>query len=225
MTSLIAAALAFLAIHLAVSGTRLRDAIVSGIGEGPYRGLFSLASIATIVWLCIAFNRATAGHDVPLFDSGHFRDMGVVMIFLAFALAVPGVARRSPTSVGGESTTQVDGVLRITRHPFLWGVMLWSAFHLIANGTLGTAIFFGTFFLVAAIGTRAIDGKMRRNRPAQWRAVAASTSNIPFAAIAAGRNKFAVREYFNWRLGLAVVLFAGFLVFHERLFSVSPFPA
>ena len=45
MTNLIAAALAFLLLHLLVSGTRLRDTITGMIGEGPYMGLFSLATL------------------------------------------------------------------------------------------------------------------------------------------------------------------------------------
>ena len=45
MTTLIAAAAVFLAIHLLIAGTRVRDVISGTIGEGPYLGLFSLASL------------------------------------------------------------------------------------------------------------------------------------------------------------------------------------
>jgi uncharacterized membrane protein len=224
MTNLIAACATFLVIHLLVSGTRLRDAIVGAIGENPYRGLFAFASLGAIVWMCIAFDHADASQEnTMLFDTGHFRDLGVIVIFLAFVLGVPGVTRGNPTSAG-QDTARIDGVLRITRHPFLWAVTLWSGFHLIATGTLAAVIFFATFFLVATIGTRAIDGKVRRKRPAEWQTISAQTSNVPFAAIAAGRNRFVAREYLDWRLALAVVLFAAFLFGHGYLFSVSPFP-
>ena len=49
MTMLFAAAAAFLLIHLIVSGTPVRDRLVRAIGEGPYMGLFSLASVAISV--------------------------------------------------------------------------------------------------------------------------------------------------------------------------------
>ena len=49
MSLLIAAAATFVLLHLLVSGTRLRDALAARIGEGPYMGLFSLASIAALV--------------------------------------------------------------------------------------------------------------------------------------------------------------------------------
>ena len=66
MPNLIAAATFFVLLHLLVSGTRLRDALVLRLGPGPYMGLFSLASLAGIVWLGFAFAQARsgAGNDV-----------------------------------------------------------------------------------------------------------------------------------------------------------------
>src|SRR4051794_28466006 len=61
MTSLIAAAAFFLLIHFAVSGTRLRQALAGKLGEGPYMGLFSLASVAGLAWLILAFGQARGG--------------------------------------------------------------------------------------------------------------------------------------------------------------------
>ena len=55
MSNLIAAAAAFVLIHLLISGTRVRDALTGAIGEGPYMGLFSVASVACLVWLGVAF--------------------------------------------------------------------------------------------------------------------------------------------------------------------------
>ena len=60
MNNLVAAMAVFLAIHLFISGTRLRDVIVGAIGEKPYMGLFSLLSLGVIVWLAMAFNQAGA---------------------------------------------------------------------------------------------------------------------------------------------------------------------
>ena len=55
MTSLIAAASFFVLLHLLVSGTRVRYALVGRIGAGLYTGLFSLTSVAGLVWLGMAF--------------------------------------------------------------------------------------------------------------------------------------------------------------------------
>jgi uncharacterized membrane protein len=134
----------------------------------------------------------------------------------------------SPTAVRQENVVAKDdavrGVLRITRHPFLWGVASWAAFHLAANGDLASVVLFGTFLALSILGTFSIDAKRRRKLGAQWDAFAARTSNVPFAAILSGRNSFKAGEYFDWRFVLALMIFLAALFGHARLIGVSPFP-
>src|SRR5579864_612175 len=84
MQMLIAAAAVFLAIHLFVAGTRLREAVTGVIGERPYLGLFSLASLGIIVWLAIAYKTAqTLADDRMLYDLGRgVHDMGIPIVAL-----------------------------------------------------------------------------------------------------------------------------------------------
>ncbi|MEI9995976.1 MAG: NnrU family protein [Rhizomicrobium sp.] len=230
MSMLYAAAAVFLGIHLLIAGTRLRDAITATIGEGIYLALFSLASLGAIAWLCIAYNAAQAsGANRALYDLGTgVRDAGIAVVLLAFLIGVPGLMMANPTSVKQEGAAAKDGtvrgILRVTRHPFLWGVALWAAFHLAANGDLASVVLFGTFFALALFGTVSIDAKRRRKLGAAWEGFAARTSNVPFAAILAGRNTFKAREYFDWRFVLALLIFAAVLFGHARVIGVSPFP-
>ena len=224
---LIAAAIVFLAIHFLVSGTRLRDVIVGVIGEGPYMGLFSLTSVAAIVWLCWSYNAAQAsGNDPVLYDFGRIRDLGIFVVLVAFLLGVPGLLMPNPAAVRGEKAADlpVKGVLTITRHPFLWSVTLWSAFHLAANGDEASVILFGSFLLLALFGTFSIDAKRRRKMGARWDAFAARTSNLPFAAAFSGRTRLDWRGILDWRLALALALFVALLFAHLWIFKVSPFP-
>jgi uncharacterized membrane protein len=232
MTNLIAAAAVFLAIHLFISGTTLRDAIVGAIGEKPYMGAFSLLSLVVIVWMAIAFNHAGAmpgsAADPYLYDLGTgARHVAPLVVAIAFLLGVPGLLTPNPTSVNREGLAGkegvVRGVLRITRHPFLWGVALWAADHLTTNGDLAGVIFFGSFLLLALFGTVSIDAKRKRKLGSAWEAFAAQTSNVPFAAILSGRNQFRAGEYFDWRFGVAVLLFVVLLFAHVHIFGVSPF--
>lgn len=230
MTTLVTAAAVFLGIHLLIAGTRARDAITGAIGERAYRGLFSLASIAVIVWLVLAYNAAgpTAGNAV-LYNLGEgVHHLGIPIVALAFLLGVQGLFMANPTAVAGEAAASkegtVKGVLRITRHPFLWGAVLWSAFHLAANGDEASVIFFGTFFLLALFGTFSIDAKRKRKMGAAWDSFAGKTSNIPFAAAIAGRNTFNISESFGWRFWVALFVFLAVLFAHAHLFGVSPFP-
>jgi uncharacterized membrane protein len=233
MANLIEAAVVFLAIHLLIAGTPVRNAIVRSIGEKAYMGLFALASLGVIVWMAMAFNAAGAApgsaSDPFLYSPGQgVRDSAILFVAIAFLIGVPGLLAANPTSVRFKDATPspdlVKGVLRITRHPFLWGVVLWSLVHLAANGDEASVIFFGTFLVLALAGTVSIDAKRRRKMGAAWDGFAAKTSNVPFAAIVSGRNSFSAREFFDWRFVAALILFVVILYGHAYLFGVSPFP-
>ena len=58
--------------------------------------------------------------------------------------------------------------------------------------------------------------------PQRWPAFAAATSILPFAAIAAGRNRLALRELGWWRPVLAVLLWAALIAMHPMAFGVDP---
>jgi len=230
MLMLVTAAAVFLAIHLLVAGTRARDVLTRVLGEQIYLGLFSLASIAAIVWLAMAYNTAQAGLEDPkLYDLGRgVHDLGIPVIALAFWLGAQGLFSANPTAARQEAAATRDGtiqgVLRITRHPFLWGVVLWSAFHLAANGDEASVVLFGTFLLLALFGTFSIDAKRKRKMGANWTTFASKTSNIPFAAVLSGRNTLNIAESFGWRFWAALIIFVALLFAHARIFGVSPFP-
>src|SRR5690606_3670183 len=136
-----------------------------------------------------------------------FAHLGAPVMLLAFLLAFIGLTTANPTSVAGEGRveTPVRGILRITRHPFLWGGILWSGFHLLANGDLAASLLFGTFLLLTALGTRSIHGKRRKALGEKWGGFASQTSNLPFAAILAGRQSLSPGEiaWWQWLGGLA----------------------
>jgi uncharacterized membrane protein len=230
MIWLIAAALTFLLIHLAVSGTTLRDGLTRTIGEGPYMGLFSLASVAALVWLGIAYAHARSDPMQVAYWSvtplTRWIQLGVTL--LAFLLAVPGLLTPNPTSVRQEGALEkpdaVRGMLRITRHPFLWGVALWAAGHLMVNGDRASLILFGTLLVLAISGTYSIDAKRRRKLGDAWNAFAAQTSAIPFAAIVQGRQTLRLGEIGWWRLALAVVLWAALAFAHPYAFGARALP-
>lgn len=224
MLNLIAASACFLFIHFGVSGTRFRDTLVARFGEGPYRGAFSLASLIGLVWMIYTYRHAPTVHlwDQPLGS----RPIAFVLVFFAFLFVVIGVATPSPTQVGMESklaegTDTARGMVRITRHPFLWGVALWALVHLVANGDVASVILFGSLLLLALGGTVAIDAKRRRRFGNGWAQFAQSTSSVPFATILSGRNSIvsALGEIGIVRPLVAVLAYALIFSFHGRLFG------
>jgi uncharacterized membrane protein len=219
MPDLIAACAYFLLIHFWVSGTGLRDVLTGKLGERPYRGLFSLASLIGIAWMVYAYRHSPL---VPTwgFLLG-FRPAAYVLVFIAFFFAVIGILTPSATRVGMESRLdpeQARGMVRITRHPFLWGVALWAATHLIVNGDVASLILFGTLLVLALGGTAAIDAKRRRKFPERWQKFAQATSSVPFAAIARGGNRLtpALGEIGAFRILAALVLYAVAFYVHGR---------
>ena len=226
MTALIAAAVFFVLLHLLVSGTALRGAIVTMIGEAAFMGLFSLASVAGLVWLGWAYGQAR-GTGPVFWDLGAgAKHAAVALVLLAMLLIVPGLTTPNPTSVKQEGALEkpnaVQGMLRITRHPFLWGVAIWALAHLLANGDLPSVILFGSMLALALFGTASIDAKRKRALGARWDAFAGQTSGVPFAAILAGKQTLSVGEIGWWRLLLGVVVWAALLYGHPFLFGVNP---
>ena len=57
---LIIAALVWIALHIGIVGTRLREGIVRSIGERPFRDAFSVLSIPALIWLSRSYNAAAA---------------------------------------------------------------------------------------------------------------------------------------------------------------------
>jgi uncharacterized membrane protein len=224
MLSLILAALFFASIHLGVAGTRLRDVIVGAIGRA-YRVLFSIASLAGLVWLVSAYKHAPY---LPAWGMPEWwKPFAIVLMLPAFLLVVIGLATPNPTSVGQEERVMEEpkGIVRVTRHPFLTGVAIWAAVHLIANGDWSSFVFFATFAVVAGAGTVSIDAKRRRSLgDARWRAFAGRTSILPFGAILQGRNRFSAVEIGAWRPLVGGLAYALMLGGHAHIIGVSPFP-
>jgi uncharacterized membrane protein len=230
MLSLISAAAFFLAIHLLVSGTRVRDALTGRIGLGPYMGLFSLSSVAGLVWLGFAFAQArqAPANDVLWSITPATRLVQIALQLLAVLLVVPSLTTPNPTSVRQEGALDkpdvVRGMLRITRHPFLWGVAIWAAGHLLVNGDAASIILFGALLVLAVLGTVSIDAKRRRALGAKWDAFAAQTSSAPFLAIIQGRQRLDLGEIGWWRILLAVAVWALLAWAHPYLFGVRALP-
>jgi uncharacterized membrane protein len=209
MTNLVLATAAFLATHF-VTSTPLRPALVNKLGEWPYRGVYSLVALITLGWMIWAYAAAPLE---PLWDAT--REITFVLMPIAFILLACGYWR-NPTMVGADKLLKSEdparGMIRITRHPIMWGIMLWAAAHIVARGDLKSLVFFGGFLALAAVGTLAMDARKKTNP--DWPRFAAVTSHIPFVAVAQGRNRIVWREIGWLRPAIGLLLFIGVLTFH-----------
>jgi uncharacterized membrane protein len=226
MRSLFLAVSYFVGIHLFISGTGLRDVIVGRTGEQRFLGLFSLLSLLGMVWMVWAY--ATSDLIVVWTPPAGLRWLAPLLTFVAFVFIVAGLTTLNPTVVGGEAALDapdtVAGALRITRHPFLWGVALWALTHLLVNGDAASMILFGGLLALALIGPGLIDAKRRRRFGSKWEGFAARTSNVPFLAVAQGRNEVRLAEIGWWRVGLGAAVWLGLILIHPWLFGVTALP-
>jgi len=215
---LVVATAAFLLAHF-VSSTPLRGALVARIGEWPYRGLYSAVAFVTLGAMIWAYGNTPR----DALWSG-LREPALVLVPLAFVFVVCGYYR-NPTAVGADKLLKSEdparGMIRVTRHPLMWGIMLWAAAHVLALGEARSLVFFGGFFILAALGTLLIDLRKRTNP--DWARFATATSNVPFVAIAQNRNRLDWREIGWLRPLIGVALFFAFLFAHGWLFGVRPY--
>ena len=223
MIELLPAAALLLATHYGISSTPLRGWLVARIGERPYLILYSVVALGALIWLIVAYRRAPF---IELWTAPAWSAwLPLVVMPFALLLLVCGVSTLNPTAVGAPDTLDqaepARGILRVTRHPFMWGVALWALAHMAANGDAAALVLFGTFAVLALLGTLLIDHKFRARRGSQWQRFAAMTSNLPFAAILVGRQHLVLAEIGWERGGIALALYVVLLALHPWLFGLS----
>ncbi len=228
MIELIVAAAFLLATHYGISSTELRPWLVARIGEQAYLGLYSLIAFGAIGWVISAFVRAPY---IELWPTSAW-SAGVALLVMPFALllAVSGVSTPNPTAVGAppetlEQAQAVRGILRVTRHPLMWGIALWALAHVVANGDFASFVMFGVFAALALVGTLMLDRKYAARRGAEWQRFADASSNLPLEAIVQERQSLVFAEIGWVRVAVALLLYVVLLALHPWLFGLSPFSA
>ncbi len=218
MTHLVLATGTLLVTHY-VASTPLRATLVAAMGKG-YLALYSLVAFAAIGWMVWAFYHAPF---VNLWYAVALRPVPLVVMPFALVFIVCGLLSRNPTLVGRErllkAAQPARGILRITRHPMMWGFALWAASHIVARGDAAAVVFFGGFLVLALAGTWLIDRRKAATLGDDWQRFAVVTSNVPFAAIIAGRNQLKLAEIGWWKILLGLAAYGAFLMLHHRLFG------
>ena len=133
-----------LALFLGVHSTRIvadgwRTATIARVGEKPWKGIYSLLSIAGFVLIVIGYGAARQSPVVLFAPPVWTRHLAALLTIPAFVLLaaayVPG-----------------NAIKRAVGHPMMAGVKVWALAHLIANGTLADVLLFGTFLAWAVLG-------------------------------------------------------------------------
>lgn len=149
MTLLILGLVIFLGVHsLRIVSEDLRTQLRTKLGEGAFKGLYSVLSIAGFVLLVYGYGQArlepTLLWATPLWT----RHLAALLTLPAFVLLVaayvPGNAIKAKL-----------------HHPMVLGVKIWALAHLVANNTLADLLLFGGFLLWAVLSFRAARARDR----------------------------------------------------------------
>ena len=110
-----------------------RQARIDAMGEGPWKGIYSLATLLALVVIVFGYRSADPASlwAPPVWG----RHLAILLILIAFVL-MPFNLRSSRLAP-------------ITHHPFLLAMILWSGGHLLANGEARAVLLFGSFFVWA----------------------------------------------------------------------------
>ena len=143
-----------------------RAGMISRLGAQRWKGVYSLVSILGFILIIWGFAQARYGAAqlwTPPVWARHLNLLVMLVSLILFAAANPKPSHYKA----------------ILHHPMVWGVILWSGGHLLANGTQADAVLFGAFLVWGALDLFAARARDRRERviysAPQWRSTIIAT--------------------------------------------------
>ena len=190
MTLLILGLVLFLGAHVFTILREPRAAAIARLGEGGYKGVYSVVALIGLVLIVYGFGVYRAGGMINVWNPPVWtRHLALLVNLPVFVLLAVG--RRS------------SWLLSVTKHPMLLAVKLWASAHLLANGDLGGMLLFGGFLVWAVLAR--ISAKRRPEEIGRLAAI--------------GRPGFGRRDIVAIVAGLAVYLLVVFWL-HPLLIGV-----
>jgi uncharacterized membrane protein len=113
-----------------------REGLVGKMGAGPYKGLYSLVSIAGFVLIVVGWRDADA--SIIYSPPDYLKHLTYLLVFLALVMLAAAYLPKGRIAAA-------------VKHPMLAGVKLWAFGHLLSNGEVRSLILFGAFLAYAVI--------------------------------------------------------------------------
>jgi len=139
MTILILGLLVFLGVH----STRIfadgwRAAQLKRLGEGAWKGIYSLLSLAGFALIVWGFGLARQEPVVLWTPPVAMRHVAALLTLIAFVLLAAAYVPR-------------NAIKARVHHPMVLAVKVWAFAHLLANGKLADLVLFGAFLAWAVV--------------------------------------------------------------------------
>ena len=156
MTMLIAGVLLWALVHLfPVFLPNARGGLAAKLGEGPFKGLFTLVIVGAITLMVLGWRSVE-------YDGDHVLEYWlrhVTYLILLVSIILFGAAK-------GRSR-----IRSLLRHPMLTGMALWAIGHLLVNNDTRSLVLFGGMLLwsvISIIGLNRRDGDYTPPTPGSW---------------------------------------------------------
>jgi uncharacterized membrane protein len=139
MTVLILGLIVFLGVHsIRIVADDWRSAQLKRLGEGAWKGLYSVLSIVGFGLIVWGFGLAQQQPVVLWVAPTAMRHVAALLTLIAFVLIVAAYVPR-------------NAIKSRLHHPMLLGVKTWALAHLLANGRLADLLLFGAFLAWAVV--------------------------------------------------------------------------
>ena len=172
LVNLIAASLAFVGTHFAMSHP-LRGPMVGALGEKGFAGVYSLISLATFGWMIWAFRQVPpygmnlwSGYDEVSWTLASLLTLVALVLFLGSLRGNPAFPGAVVHPEGAQANPR--GVFAVTRHPMMWGFALWSLAHIMIAPTGRTLVLGLAIGFLALVGAHMQDRKKRELMGERW---------------------------------------------------------
>lgn len=189
MLTLVVGLVLFLGAHsVRVFAEGWRASVIASVGEKPWKGVYSLVSIAGFVLIVVGYGLARRS-PVVLWDQPPvvLRHLAALLTLVAFVLVaaayVPG--------------NQLKAKLH---HPMVLGVKVWALAHLLVNNTVADVVLFGAFLAWAVLDY----GAARKRDQVQGTAYPAGTASRTAVAVVVGTLAWALFAFWLHRVLIGV---------------------
>ncbi len=123
----------FFATHsLRVIAPGFRAGMVSRLGEGPWKGVYSLVSVVAITLIVYSFGQARQVTGMLYYPPIWMSHITILLMLFAMICLVA-------------SCLPAGHIVTKTKHPLILALKIWALSHLLANGETSSVIFFGSF--------------------------------------------------------------------------------
>lgn len=142
MTWMILGLVLFLGVHsVRIVADDWRTQTRARIGAMPWKGLYSLVSIAGFVLMVWGFGQARLQPEVLWTPPVAMRHIAALLVLISFVLL-------AATYVPG------NAIKARLHHPMILAVKVWALAHLLANGKLASMVLFAAFLVWAILDFR-----------------------------------------------------------------------